>query len=311
MSAMAHRSVTLEKYLQRFVLPAPDSHKGQNGKLLIIGGSELFHAASKWSLDTAAQFVDMVFYASVPSTNELVKQAKGQFWNGIVISRTDIANYIAEADVVLIGPGMERQEALSEPRLADFEREPTEEEWNTDTELVVNHLLQKYPDKRWVLDAGALQMLRPKFLPKGAILTPHQGELTRLLQALPEFSGLSTEDLLESDETLRLVASRLNDAVLLIKGKSDVVVGPHFVERIGGGNAGMTKGGTGDVLAGLVAALACTQESDVAVVVGSLTNTLAGEALYEQQGVFFGASQLVQEVPKVLWGLVQSEEKKG
>src|SRR5579859_5973250 len=95
----------LEKYFQHIQLPKPDSHKGQNGKLLIIGGSELFHAASKWSLDVASKCIDMVFYSSVPSNNTLIQQAKGEFWNGIVVSRGEVESYFAEADCILIGPG--------------------------------------------------------------------------------------------------------------------------------------------------------------------------------------------------------------
>jgi NAD(P)H-hydrate repair Nnr-like enzyme with NAD(P)H-hydrate dehydratase domain len=57
-----------QNYLNQLILPQKDSHKGQNGKLLLIGGSELFHAASKWSLDVASKIVDMVFYSSVNKT---------------------------------------------------------------------------------------------------------------------------------------------------------------------------------------------------------------------------------------------------
>ena len=51
--------------LKKLYRPAQDSHKGQNGKLLLIGGSKLFHAASLWPLTVASRVCDMVFYASV------------------------------------------------------------------------------------------------------------------------------------------------------------------------------------------------------------------------------------------------------
>src|SRR3989344_5034505 len=101
-------------FLQQLKLPDPTSHKGQNGKLLIIGGSQLFHAASKWSLDVASRLVDMVFYSSVPSNNDLLKQAKGEFWNGIVLPRGQTEPYLQESDVVLIGPGMERSRLVDQ-----------------------------------------------------------------------------------------------------------------------------------------------------------------------------------------------------
>ena len=167
-------------YFKKIKLPEPNSHKGQNGKLLIIGGSELFHAASKWSLDIASKFVDMVFYSSVPENNELIRQAKGEFWNGIVVKREDLEDYLQEADCILIGPGMER---TSESGKWKVESEGlSADEWNYHTEKIVNYLLKKYPTKKWVIDAGALQMVEPELLNKNCIITPHAKELERLLQ---------------------------------------------------------------------------------------------------------------------------------
>ena len=56
-------------------VPLAGSHKGQNGRLLLIGGSRLFHAASIWSLTVASRIVDLVHYASVPVNNELIIEA--------------------------------------------------------------------------------------------------------------------------------------------------------------------------------------------------------------------------------------------
>src|SRR3989338_5868432 len=92
------------KILKKLYIPPPNSHKGQNGKLLIIGGSKLFHAASLWSLQVASRIVDMVFYSSVPENNQIVLEAKKEFRNGIVVSRNKIEDYIEEADCLLIGP---------------------------------------------------------------------------------------------------------------------------------------------------------------------------------------------------------------
>ena len=47
--------------LKKLYIPSPSSHKGQNGKLLIIGGSKLFHAASLWSLNIAAELLIWFF----------------------------------------------------------------------------------------------------------------------------------------------------------------------------------------------------------------------------------------------------------
>lgn len=249
----------IRHYLDQIKLPAPDSHKGQNGKLLIIGGSELFHAASKWSLDIASKFVDMVFYSSVPSNNELVKEAKANFWNGIVVPLTSLDDYVEEADCILIGPGMERA---------------------AKTAILVNNLLSKYSDKKWVIDAGALQMMEASLLNSHHIITPHQKEYQRLVN--------------------------VNKPTLLLKGSIDKVFSQGKTIEIEGGNAGMTKGGTGDVLAGLVAALYCTHEAETAAVVGSFINKKAGESLYHRVGPYFNASDLVNEVPRIMWQLLKA-----
>lgn len=260
--------------LCHLVLPDPNSHKGQNGKLLIIGGSQLFHAASKWSLDVASKIVDMVFYSSVPSNNKLIEEAKKNFWGGIVIERKQIKNYINEADAVLIGPGMDR---------------------SFYTKILINHLLKKYPDKKWVIDAGALQMLDVKLLKPNHIITPHHQEMA----------------LLQSKSELFDEQSYKANCYCLLKGPSDKIFSPASSSdensatkqaiEISGGNAGMTKGGSGDVLAGLLAALYCKNEALDSCLIASYINKKAGDELHKQQGPYFNSSDLVEMIPQVLW----------
>jgi NAD(P)H-hydrate epimerase len=71
-----------------------------------------------------------------------------------------------------------------------------------------------------------------------------------------------------------------------------------------GGNAGMTKGGTGDVLAGLIASLACNNDLYLAAKCGSYINKKAGESLYKKQGIYFNATDLVGEIPQVMSQLI-------
>jgi len=309
----------IAKYFQQIKLPAPNSHKGLNGKLLIIGGSELFHAASKWSLDIASKFVDMVFYSSVPENNELIREAKGEFWNGIVIERDNLTSYLEEADTILIGPGMERTSESGKWKVES--RSLSVDEWNNDTEKIVNYLLQKYPDKKWVIDAGALQMVEPELLNKNCIITPHAKELERLLQKhevrnqkheinlKPEISNLKLKfsDLeFVSDFEIRISDLISKGITILLKGPLDYVISSQGVIEISGGNAGMTKGGTGDVLAGLVAALYTTHDAMTSSVVGSYINKKAGENLFKRVGPYFNASDLVTEIPQIFWQELQS-----
>lgn len=271
----------VQPFLEQLRVPAPDSHKGQNGKLLLVGGSDLFHAASRWSLDVASCFVDMVFYSSVPSNNELIQEAKGMFWNGIVVRREDAAEYAKEADCILIGPGMTRSE---------------------ETTAVTTELVSAFPEKKWVIDAGALQMIDPKLLNEKMVITPHPKELAMLLAKLKQKSAEALQDEIShaSNEQLKAWCAELGGVTMILKGSIDKVCTVGEVIEVEGGDPGMTKGGTGDVLAGLVAALACTNEVQTAAVVASVVNKKAGEMLAEKYGSFFNASMLITAIPEAL-----------
>lgn len=263
--------------LKDLYIPSSDSHKAQNGKVMLIGGSKLFHAASLWSLQIASRIVDMVFYCSTEENNEIVKQAKSEFRNGIVIPRRQIDSYIQEADVVLIGPGMPRPEG--------------KEEGDDDTKEITERLLKQYPDKKWVIDGGSLQVIKPEDLPKTAIVTPHIKEFETL------FGVAITPEKVEE-------MAKKYGITILAKGEVDTVASPTQVVSISGGNAGMTKGGTGDVLAGLTAALYSKNDAFLAACAASYINKKAGESLSKSVGLYFNASDLADEIPKVMKDLL-------
>lgn len=278
--------------LENLYIPPEDSHKGQNGKLLLIGGSHLFHAASLWALEVASRIVDMVFYASVPENNQIVLEAKKEFRDGIVVPRSEIESYISEADCVLIGPGMVRsQEKINDLRLKinDLEDINNIENEGEQTYYLTKFLLGKYPGKKWAIDAGSLQMMDKEWLRglEQVVITPHE----------KEFEGLFGVP--ATAENVEKMAKEYN-IVILLKGKEDIVCSPDRSLVVKGGNAGMTKGGTGDVLAGLVAALACKNEMFLAASAGSYINKKAGDALYGRVGTNFNSSDLSEEIPRVM-----------
>lgn len=275
--------------------PLPGSHKGQNGKMLLIGGSHLFHAASLWSLQIASKLVDMVFYASVPENNEIVQQAKSEFRNGIVISHKQLEEYMQEADVILIGPGMVRVEGTRGIKytVSSASEAMEAEHEGMQTYHLTKYLLNKFPHKKWVIDGGALQMVETEWLHglSDAILTPHLKEFERVF------------DLSPIEENVKKVAKEFK-CVILRKGQEDIVASEECAISIPGGNAGMTKGGTGDVLAGLVAALFTKNDAFLAASAGSYINKKAGEYLFEKVGYGFNSSDLVEAIPVVMKELV-------
>lgn len=253
------------------VLPQRDSHKGENGRVLVIGGSRLFHAASFWSACMASKIVDMVHFSSpAMENNELMRvSAKAKFWEGIVVPWEEVAHYIEEDDAILIGPGMERGE---------------------ETKKIVEKLLAKYSDKRWVVDGGALQEVNPSLLSQNMIITPNKRE----------------QEILLNHYTIKPLEQL--EVTVLAKGMVDVITGLRRTANslqqekieISGGSSGMTKGGTGDVLAGLVVGLYAKSPAMASCVVASTVNKRAGEELEQKVGMFFSASELIGEVQKQL-----------
>lgn len=281
--------------LKKLYTPSDTSHKGQNGKLLLIGGSSLFHAASLWSLEIASRIVDMVFYSSVPQNNEIVKEVKKDWRSGIVVPQTEVEHYIEEADAILIGPGMVRGEvdkSKNLTKLSDIVKLENEAE---QAYFLTKYFLAKYPNKKWIVDAGALQMVEVGWLEQmkgNIVLTPNLHEFERLFALDPLSSNV--ED----------VANKYN-CIIVLKRHTDTVCSPTECVLVEGGNAGMTKGGTGDVLSGLIASLACKNDLYLAAKCGSYINKKAGESLYKKQGIYFNSSDLAREIPQVMGELLQ------
>lgn len=276
--------------------PPKDSHKGQNGKLTIVGGSKLFHGASLWALKVASRMVDMVYYASVPENLELVKDLSKEVYDFIAVPQGKEAEYIAESDAVLIGPGLVR---------GSKEYTGTGES-GEGTKALTLELFGRFPEKKWVIDAGSLQVISPEVLKSlsQVAITPHWKEFTELFQ-IPEKDPVSLKSL---KDRVFLVQQKAQEygCTIVLKGKTDIICsekGEFLINETG--NEGMTKGGTGDVLAGLIAALACKNDLFVAAAVGAYMNGLAGDELYQTVGPYFNASDLCDQVPQTLYQLLQ------
>lgn len=278
--------MTMEKFntewLKKIVTPRDDAHKGENGRVMVIGGSKLFHASIFWSADIASKVVDLVHFVSpAEENNELVRiKIKEKMWSGIVVPWSEVDEYIKEDDAILIGPGMPREEGLleSEEKTGD----------------IVNKLLRKYPNKRWVVDGGALQEVDSKLFNSKMIITPHEGEYVRV------FGEEVKEDINERVRQVKQASRDHEGVVILLKGKEDVVSDGKIAVVVEGGGAGMTKGGTGDVLAGLVVALYAKSERMTSAVVASYLTKRAGDSLKKRVGAYFSAADLVSELPGVM-----------
>lgn len=298
---MSIRTFSVEEFRQIHT-PKAISHKGDNGRLLVIGGSKLFHAAVFWSADVASRFVDLVHYTSpAKENNDLVRlKMKSQFWNGIVVDWQFVETYIQEDSAVVIGPGMPREEGRM---LGDVS-----------TAEVTDILLARYPDKRWVVDGGALQELNLELLNESMIITPHQKEMERILTKLknPDLSVEEYKSLVEAINNprakhfedlfqyLQELSVTLKGVTILLKGIRDIVVNKDEAIIIEGGNEGLTKGGSGDVLAGLVGSFYCHNAAHLSAASASFVLKKAADKIYETAGPYYNTTDLVDAISFVM-----------
>jgi len=279
--------------LKKLYRPLGKSHKGQNGKLTIIGGSKLFHGASLWALKTASRLVDMVFYSTVSENEQLIKRLKSEVYDFICVPRNKVEEYIEQSDAVLIGPGLVR----------GSKKYTGTRESGDDTKKLTKKLLEKFPDKKWIIDAGSLQVMNQKSLKSlpRAIITPHIKEFKKLFKLKFPISNFQFPKL----KNLVFEKAKEFGCIIVLKGPTDIICSPKCCLINQTGNKGMTKGGTGDVLAGLISGLACKNDLFLAASAGVYINGLAGDELYKRVGSYFNASDLCDQIPMIMGKLIR------
>jgi NAD(P)H-hydrate epimerase len=250
--------------------PRQKSHKGQNGVVLIIGGSRTYHGAPILSALAAMRFCDLVYFFSTTENASVLKKMKLSTPNVICVTKEKFAFALAHADCVLVGNGMAPDGA---------------------TRRMAEKILKT--KKKCVIDAAALRVLPAGLLHGKAILTPHAMEFEAA------FGKKATE------KNAREAAANFGCTILL-KGKQDFACSASASAHIPGGNAGMTKGGTGDVLAGLLAAVyshpSCRSPLRAACT-ASFLNKRAGEMLFRIMRYNFSSEDLALELAHAAWGL--------
>lgn len=291
---------TISPFIKRLHVPEKNSHKGQNGRTLVIGGSSLFHASSIWSAEVASHFVDIVHFASTEENNKIFFETKKKFHNGIIISRTHLADYAKEDDSILIGPGMVRNELHEVSTLSNLSEILDIKVEATFTHAITQYLLKQYPDKRFVLDAGALQMMKPEWLQSlkiPALVTPHQFEFERLFSI-----NMTDKSLSDKIQIVKNTAAQFK-TVILLKAVDDIISDGEAVYIVHGGNQGLTKGGTGDILAGLSVGLYTKNSAVDAAVIASYILKKTADNLLSNAGYWYNNDNLIDAIPTTLASL--------
>ncbi|MDF9745826.1 NAD(P)H-hydrate dehydratase [Natrinema salsiterrestre] len=268
---------------ERFVGPGdvrlarPD---GREGRPYIIGGGP-YTGAPALAAQAALRGGAELSFVAVPDSvageiqgysEDLIVQA----YDSDVLT-PDVADGLLETaerydNVVVIGPGIGTADETLE---------------------AVRQFLGSYTG-RAVVDADALEVVPELETDATLVCTPNRGELARM-------GGPDTDDLAAAADEIESFAAELGH-VVLAKGATDVVTDGERTRISRSGTVGMKVGGTGDTLAGLVAALLESAEPLDAAAAAAHVNGLAGERLAEEDEHGFLASDMLRELPAALWG---------
>jgi NAD(P)H-hydrate repair Nnr-like enzyme with NAD(P)H-hydrate dehydratase domain len=255
------------------------------GKSMIIGGSSLFHGAPLLSLQAASRFNQTVFFTSPESSlSQVARQIKGQLFSFIWAPFRQVESYLASVDIALIGPGFMR---YSDQGKVPKKRQELDSLAGEKTKRITERLLNDFFNLPWVIDAGSLQVIKKEIIPPGAIVTPNNEEFKVLFG--DDLTSLSLAD------QVKVVISRARESNCLVVSKNpdSVIAYQDDYLVVSGGNQGLEKGGTGDVLAGLVMALSAKAKLPLlssAVAVWLFKR--AAEKLSYKQGLFYNADDL-------------------
>lgn len=256
--------------------PKDTSHKGENGRVLVVAGGPYTGAPALAGLAALRTGADLVIIATPEtcwpivasfSPNLIVCPLPGS----ILSSRhlPQIKDLLPRVDTVVIGPGLGHGQDTVEsiPLLVD---------------LCVSQ------QKSLVVDAEAILPLGRMHNLQNIVVTPHHQEFKNMTGKHPE------------QKQVQMWAKKLG-VTFLVKGHVDIITDGIQVKLNKVHNVGMTVGGTGDVLSGIIGSLLGKSIDPFhAACMGAFLNGMAGNMAYETLSYGLVATDIVERIPLVL-----------
>ncbi|WP_254534604.1 NAD(P)H-hydrate dehydratase [Halomarina litorea] len=258
----------------------PGATKGDSGRVFVIGGGPYTGAPALAGQGALRGGADLSFVAVPDSVSTPIQSYAEdlivQPYEGDVLTPDRVDDLVETAeshdDVVVLGPGL---------GTAD------------ETLAAVGDFLESFTG-RAVVDADALQVVPDVETDATLVCTPNRKELVDL-------GGPEVDDLREHADEVEHLAADLGQ-VVLAKGPTDVISDGERTRVNRAGTPGMAVGGTGDTLAGVTAAFLATQEPFDAACIAPFVNGRAAELLDDDVGDGLLASDLLDTIPRVVWG---------
>lgn len=276
---------TLQTSIIKKFIPArmSNSRKGDNGTVLVVGGSYIYHGAPVLSSLAALRCGTDLVYTAVPKIN--VQATRAISPNLIVIPLVDqkltrgsvrklLGVIPKNLDSATIGMGL---------AVADKEA----------LKILIKSLIDS--DVRVSLDASALvKEILPLLPNKNAVVTPHVGEFTRLFGESPPIEMKKRISLVERH-------AKKNSVTILLKGPTDIISDGKTTYLNPKKIPSMTVGGTGDVLSGLVAGILSKNRNSLqSASAAAYINSLAGKLVQKKYGLHITSADLLDAIPLVM-----------
>ncbi|MHA3963960.1 MAG: NAD(P)H-hydrate dehydratase [Candidatus Thorarchaeota archaeon SMTZ1-45] len=261
------------------------SKKGDFGRILVVGGSDVYSGAPALAgmaaLRTGADLVSVLAPDPVVSAirsyspNLMVRSMGTQLLLPETV--TNVVELANQAHVVALGPGL-----------------GLEQQTKVAVTSIVEQLVKS--KKPLVLDADGLKALASselKLNPEISVLTPHWGELSILMD-----ENLGDATLLPNRVDQAAACAKKYNSVILLKGPIDVIADPDGQIKLNRtGVPAMTVGGTGDVLTGIVAGLLAGNSSAFrAAAAAAFISGVAGELAFNERGDHIVATDCIENI---------------
>lgn len=285
--------VNINELVKKFPKRLPDSHKGDYGHVLVIAGSAGYTGAAY-----------LTSQAAMRTGSGLVTLAVGRSLYGIMASK------LTE---VMVRPFFETKDfslsLLAEKELLSFAEKCASVaigpgiSQNKESQNLTRNLIAKL-NAPIVLDADGINAFagHPEALKSAKaalVLTPHEGEMSRLI-------GKERDEIQKDRKNIAINFANEYNTVLVLKGHHTIVAKPggEYYENQTG-NAGMAKGGVGDVLTGMIASFVGQgQDAFTAAALGVYFHGLAGDLAAKEKGLLgLSATDLLNKAPEALKAL--------
>ncbi|MFN4182814.1 MAG: NAD(P)H-hydrate dehydratase, partial [bacterium] len=274
----------------------PWIHKGIRGKVLICGGSPGLTGALAMAGNSAVHAGAGLVWVAFPSSLSHIFETKLTEAMKIPLpeeqglfspaSAEILLQKMDDVDVLVLGPGMGRSPSV---------------------DAGVRRVVSQWK-KPLVLDADALYVFRNevgalKGTPARMVLTPHSGEIARLM-------GISAEEVERNRVEIARRCAQETGKVVLLKGARSLIATPEGKVYVNPtGNKGMATGGSGDVLAGMIGAflgMGMTPEKSTAC--GVFLHGLAGDIAAQSRTVYScSATDILARIPDAFREVLSSE----